>query len=399
MGVLAEPEHVYPQHRSAWEETTRRQVVDRFREAIYGRTPPGRVETTWRLLDEGQEAPHGAIRRQIAVTFSGPRGTSTATVLVHLPAQESGVPAYLGLNFRGNHTCTADDAVLRAGIDQPAETGQIHYDNLREQFDVPPTRGSMANRWPLDLITRRGYAVITMSYLQVGPDHAGIFARGLHSALTRTGPDDRPVAQWGAIGMWAWTLSRLQDALQRGMVPEVDPAQVTLVGHSRLGKAALWAGAADPRFAAVISNNSGCMGAALSRPVGETPEILARIRPYWFARSFSTRVLAGRPLPVDQHQLLACIAPRPLYVASASEDHNADPEGEFRSWRTAAQVWQLYDFPPPNSTFPRPGGTSGHSRTPLGYHLRPGAHSVETFDWEHWLDFCDRWVRRRQPRG
>lgn len=396
MGVLAKPEHVYPQHRSAWEGVTRPQVLDQFRDEIYGRTPGGRVETTWRLLEEGR-APNGAIRRQIAVTFSGPRGTLTATVLAQLPAQVWGVPAYLGLNFRGNHTCTADGAVLRTGIDQPAETGQIHYDNLREKFEVPPARGSMANRWPLDLITQRGYAVITMNYLQLGPDHAEVFPRGLHSTLATTGPDDRPVEQWGAIGMWAWTLSQLQGALERGMVPEVDPAQVTLVGHSRLGKAALWAGAADSRFAAVISNDSGCMGAALSRPVGETPEVLARIRPYWFARSFSTRVLTGRPLPVDQHQLLACIAPRPLYVASASEDDNADPEGEFRSWRTAAQVWQLYGFPPTTGAFPEPGGTSGHSQTPLGYHLRPGVHSVETSDWEHWLDFCDRWVRRQPP--
>ncbi|WP_147918337.1 acetylxylan esterase [Ruania zhangjianzhongii] len=397
MTVLAEPEIGYPQHRTTWENVVRPQVMAQFRDEIYGRVPEGRVELDWRLLEEGR-APGGAIRRQIAVTLSGPLGTLTVTVLVHLPVQAGGVPAYLGLNFRGNHTCTLDDAVLRTGIDHPAQTGQIHYDGLREAFEIPPARGSHAHRWPLERIAERGYAAITVSYLQVGPDHAGIFSSGLHTILSSTGSNDRPAEEWGAIGMWAWTLSRLQDALEKGMVPEVDPARVTVVGHSRLGKTALWAAATDPRFAAAISNDSGCLGAALSRPVGETPEVLARIRPYWFARAFSSRVLEGRPLPVDQHQLIACIAPRPVYVASASEDDNADPEGEFLSWRAAARVWELYGYPRPSGGFPAPGGTRENGRTPLGYHLRPGEHSIERFDWEHWLDFCDRWVPERPSR-
>ena len=397
MTVLAEAADPYPQSRAAWENDVRPQVMDQFRDEIYGRVPDGTVELDWHLLDKGR-APGGAICLRIAVTFSGPLGTVTVTALVHLPPHASVVPAHLGLNFRGNHTCTTDDAVLRTGIDRPTETGEIHYDGLREKFDVPPARGALANRWPLELIVDRGYAVITVSYLQLGPDHAEIFARGLHTTLATTGPDDRPAQDWGAIGMWAWTLSRLQDALERGMVPEVDPTRVTVVGHSRLGKTALWAAATDPRFAAAISNNSGCMGAALSRPVGETPEVLARVRPYWFARTFSSRVLEGRPLPVDQHQLIACIAPRPVYVTSASNDDNADPEGEFLSWCTAAQVWGLYGFPRPSGGFPPPGGAITSAEVPLGYHLRPGEHSVERFDWEHWLDFCDRWVPARSSR-
>lgn len=391
MTVLAAPQHPYPTERSRWENEVRAQVMDQFRDEVYGRVPEGPVQLDWRLL-EGGDTPDGAVRRQFAVTFSGPRGALTATAVVHLPRRARTVPAFLGLNFRGNHTCTRDEAVLRAGIDRPTETGMIHYDGLRERFTVPPARGALAHRWPLDLITGRGYAVITLSYLQLGPDHPGVFHRGLHAILAGTGADERPAQQWGAIGMWAWALSRLQDALERGMVPEVDPGRVTVMGHSRLGKTALWAAATDPRFAAVISNNSGCMGAALSRPVGETPEVLARIRPYWFARTFSTRVLSGHPLPVDQHQLLACVAPRPVYVASASEDANADPDGEFRSWRTAAQIWELYGYPRSGDDFPEPGGTRS-GEAPLGYHLRPGEHSVERFDWEHWLAFCDRWVR------
>ncbi|MGC0144233.1 glucuronyl esterase domain-containing protein [Pseudactinotalea sp. Z1732] len=145
------------------------------------------------------------------------------------------------------------------------------------------------------------------------------------------------------------------------------------------------------------SNNSGAMGAALSRPVGETPEVLARIRPYWFSRHFATEVLAGRPLPVDQHQLIAAIAPRPVYVASASQDPNADPEGELLSWREATTVWELYAHPRPDGGFPEPGGSrGGEGAAPVAYHLRPGPHSVERFDWERWLDSLDRWVSVKQ---
>lgn len=391
VSVLAAPVERYPDTRDSWENEVRSRVMDTFRDEIYGHVPEGDVNLAWRALEEGVTET-GQIRRQFAVTFYGPLGELTATVLVHLPPDRKAVPAYLGLNFRGNHTCTDDVSVLMAGLERPQETGAVHYDNLRERCDIPPLRGSRTNRWPLDLIASRGYAVITMSYLQCGPDHSGIFEKGVHSILSRTTLNDRPVTQWGAIGMWAWTLSRLQDALEQGMVPEINPAQVTVMGHSRLGKSALWAAATDERFAAAISNDSGCMGAALTRPEGETPDVLARIRPYWFNRNFITKASSRRPLAVDQHQLIACIAPRPVYITSASEDLNADPEGEFLSWKYASEVWDLYGLPTPAGKFPEPGGSIGEGKSPLAYHLRSGPHSVEPFDWEHWLDFCDHSV-------
>ncbi|HEY6737305.1 MAG TPA: hypothetical protein VI076_00500, partial [Actinopolymorphaceae bacterium] len=309
-----------------------------------------------------------------------------------LPAAAQDVPAFLGLNFRGNHACTTHPDVLSIADGDTSETGEIHYDGLRERIDVPPRRGEKAPRWPFELVNRRGCAVITLCYLQCGPDHAGIFERGIHPVMSTTRGDDRAAGEWGAIGIWAWTLSRVLDALQQSMVPEVAPSKVVAVGHSRLGKTVLWAAAQDERFAAVISNDSGCMGAALSRDVGETPLVLARIRPYWFAPRFAPPILAGGAPPVDQSALLACIAPRPLYVASASEDHNADPEGEFLSWREASRVWTLYGHQPVDAEFPSPGQDLVPAATPLGYHLRPGGHDVEPYDWQRWLDFCDRWV-------
>lgn len=387
MVIFAAPRHRYPTDRETWERETRPALLRTFTTEVYGQPVDADVQVSWQTLSQ-QDVPYG-VRREIALTLAGPRGSTIVTLLVHLPSSRAIAPAFLGLNFAGNHATTPDPDVLDLS-DADQHGGTLHFDHPHEHSTIPP-RGSQARRWPYETVLQRGYAVVTASYLQCGPDHPAVFERGIHPTLERSGMTNRPQERWGAIGVWAWTLSRIQDAIVEGAVPEIDPAQIVVMGHSRLGKTALWAAAQDDRFAAAISNNSGAMGAALSRDVGETPEVLARIRPYWFARTFSERVLRGEPLPVDQHQLIACIAPRPVYVASASADLNADPEGEFLSWHEASSAWELYGHPPTDLAFPAPGERL-FSSAPLGYHLRPGEHDVARFDWEQWMDFTDRWL-------
>lgn len=391
--MLARPIDPEPTSAQQWESGLRSRVVQRFRQDIYGRAPDVDVDLSWRVLRDG-DAGGRARSRQLALTFHGPRGQTTITLLIHLPRSQAPVPALLGLNFRGNHAASKDPEVLVAGIEEPAQTGAVHYDGLHgvEGFELAPPRGSKAHRWPLPLATGRGYAVITACYLQLGPDTPEIFGTGLNASLVEEAWHREEPDRWGAISIWAWTLRRIMDAIEHGMVPEIAPSKVALLGHSRLGKTALWAAAQDHRFAAVISNNSGCMGAAQSRPVGETPEVLARVRPHWFAPAFASTVLGGDPLPVDQHQLLTCAAPRPLYVASASEDHNADPEGEFRSLQLASSVWERYGHGPMTGDYPAPGQQALAHGAPLGFHLRSGPHEVFPFDWERWLDFLDAWL-------
>ena len=193
-------------------------------------------------------------------------------------------------------------------------------------------------------------------------------------------------AGWGAIGVWAWGLSRILDQLEQNEY--IDAARVIALGHSRLGKAALWAGAQDARFAAVISNNSGAMGAAISRRrFGETVKLITAFYPHWFSESFIGYADREDELPVDQHQLLGLIAPRPVYVASASTDLWADPRGEFTAAAKVAELYRLYGMQTDSfAEMPAPGEAI---RGPVSYHLREGGHDMLPFDWAHFMDFAD----------
>ncbi len=370
----------------AWRGPRRSEILLLFEQQVYGRSPGAPKVMRYEVVDTTPNALSGlATRRQVRVLLDGTASGPGFDLLLYVPrAARRPVPAFLGLNFGGNHTLHADPAVRLPKSWMRDGPGVVDH------RATDAARGRDAAAWPVERILARGYALGTVYYGDLEPDHAegwkdGVRARIGPGTSGRFAGDD-----WGAIGAWAWGLQRALDYLETG--PDVDARKVAVIGHSRLGKTALWAGARDERFAMVVSNDSGEGGASLARrKFGERTEDITRAFPHWFCARY--REYAGREeaLPIDQHQLLALVAPRPLYVASATEDRWADPRGEFLGAKGAEPVYRLLgrdglgvaELPAPD----RPVGGS------IGYHLRTGAHALTAYDWEQYLDFADRHLR------
>lgn len=373
-----------------WSGMRRPEVLELFRNHVYGRTPESLPRSGSTLVSDHPQARGGrATRQRIQVPLTRGSDGPALDLLVYLPNSRSGkVPVFLGLNFDGNHTVTleADIPLAPGWVPNRPQWGITH------NAATDASRGSAAGRWPIDRLLERGYGLATLYCGDVEPDHPEGWRKGLRGAVTF--PDlQAPAADaWGAIGAWAWGLTRALDALETH--PQVDGRRVVVIGHSRLGKTALWAGAQDSRFALVISNESGEGGAALARrDFGETLLRINTSFPHWFCGRFKAYNHNIAALPVDQHELIALIAPRPVYVASATEDLWADPKGEFLGALGAEPVYALFGRKGVGTpTPPQPDHPIGDW---IGYHNRSGKHDITTYDWERYMDFADRHLGTR----
>lgn len=360
--------------KSAAEWPARRaEILAHFENHVYGRTPTAAVamKPAARETVSVPDFLNGtATLRAFEFTFPQTPGAPTLNLLLVTPNQATNPPpVFLGLNFRGNHTVHPDPRI-------PLPTRWMPADPKAGVVDHRATdagRGTSASRWPFELILSRGYAVATMYCGDIEPDRPDGLQDGIRVVFPAPGDGD-----WGTIAAWTWGLRKAMDHLAES--PAVDGRKVAVIGHSRLGKTALWAGAVDPRFAFVISNNSGCGGAALSRRAfGETVARINFAFPHWFARAFREFDDNESALPVDQHQLLALIAPRPLHVASATNDLWADPKGEHLALKHARPVYQLL---------------GRDAATTTTHHLREGVHDITAEDWTQFLNSADRHFSR-----
>lgn len=257
--------------------------------------------------------------------------------------------------------------------------------NNRDKSNTDPKRAVKSDFWPAEMLIDSGYAIASFQVNELAPDDSltyqtrflRLFPKELTSFGTRT------------ISMWAFGASRVMDYLQKD--PSIDASKVVLVGHSRGGKTALWASANDERFAMCIANCSGNTGAAIARrKYGQTIKMINQSFPHWFAPNYKNYNDREDSLPVDQHQLIALTAPRPIYITSASEDRWADPKGMYLALFNSQAIYQLYGFPTKLPSKNPVVSTQITSEGVLGFHHRLGKHDMTLYDWKNFLDFMGR---------
>lgn len=370
----------------SWRAKRRSEIIRLFERHVYGAVPPGAPKNlTAEVVEPATPALSGkAIRKQIRIAFAEGTDAPAMEILLYLPVNASRpVPVFLGLNFYGNHTIHADPGIH---LSKNWISGDRRYGIINNRA-TDGARGLRAEQWPVEMILSRGYGLATAYCGDMDPDFDDGFQNGVHPLGYRNGQTNPAADEWGSISAWAWGLSRAQDYLETD--EDVDHTRVAVMGHSRLGKAALWAGARDERFALVIANESGCGGAALSRrSFGETVESINSQFPHWFADAFKRYNSNEFALPVDQHELIALVAPRLVYIASARQDLWADPTGEFLSAVHAGPVYRLFGKRDLENDRRPPANSPIHHD--IGYHIRSGKHDITEYDWTQWMEFRDK---------
>ena len=371
-------------NKSLWFEKRRPEILNLFEQHIYGRMPGKPELMSFEITSIDKNALKGkATRKEVSVVMENAHTEVQMDILIYFPNfHPKPHPNFIALNFYGNHSIHQDPNITLSKQWVPK---RMAY-GIRKHRSTEKSRGVLSFRWPVELIIDRGYALSTIYSGDIDPDFDDGFQNGVHPLFYKRG-QTKPVAdEWGTIGAWAWGLRRAMDYFETDN--DIDNSRVIVMGHSRLGKAALWAGAIDQRFAVVISNNSGCGGAALyRRKFGETISHMNYRFPHWFCENYKQYIDKEDELPIDQHMLISLVAPRPVYIASAEKDLWSDPLGEFLSAEYADPVYKILG----TDGLQADGMPDTHQPilSAIGYHIREGVHEVLKYDWERYLDFAD----------
>ena len=366
-----------------WEGKRRAEILDLFRREVYGYSAPRQDGQHYKLLYSDDNAFGGLATREEILVYFDASEDKYLRLLAYYPNDVKGpVPAFLFMNTAGNVSVCEDE-----GISYPDRHQVIGY-----EVHGYPARGQFRHFYPVEMIIKRGYAFLTFYKGDLDPDFDDGYKNGVHPYIYEEGQDFPYEDQWGAISAWAWGYSRVMDWLEEGQ-SRVDSHKVATIGHSRGGKTALWAAAQDQRFAMAVSNCSGCGGTALHmRKYGQTIRQITITFPNWFCANYLKYMDAEETMPVDQHELVALIAPRPVYVGTADGDQWADPRGEFLSLVHATPVYQLYGIDGmPTDEFPALRQPIYGDR--LGFHVRVGKHSITPYDWDKYMDFADKYLK------
>ena len=368
---------------STWENVRKPELINYYETYIFGKRPSFKPTVAYSVLSVDTISIGGVAMEhtEIQADFKYRGRKMRSYYAKFLPLNIKDPIVFVGLNFFGNSTLDTLSTLTQSKHYVMKNAGV----KTKGHRVTEESRGTKAYRWPLDLIVGSECGLITAHYADFDPDVNNGFLDGVHG-LAEGRVHLRKRNEWGSISAWAWGLSELQTYLE--LQPETKNSKTAVIGHSRLGKAALWAGITDERFDMVVSNNSGCAGAAQFRTMrGEDIEKITNRFPYWFARNFQSFRGNDSLLLVDQEMLLSLVAPRSLYVASASKDAWADPEGEYLSFYKSQAIYSLYD-----STleipYKYPAQKEANEYGSMAYHLRAGEHEILRWDWERYILFA-----------
>ncbi|WP_162052147.1 glucuronyl esterase domain-containing protein [Pontibacter pamirensis] len=353
--VLKTADGTVVDNKAAWEKKRRPEVLRLFENNVYGQMPQEYDSIAFTLTNDVVNAMDGkAHLKEVTISVWRKNKSADINLVLFVPTKpQKPVPAFLLINNR-------------------------------DKSNTDPSRTTQSAFWPAEMVVDRGYAIAAFHVSDAAPDNKDSYQEGALQLYPELQGADNGAK---AIGAWAWAASRVMDYLQEDK--DIDAQGVAVVGHSRGGKAALWAGAQDQRFAMVYSNCSGNTGAALSRrKFGETVKVINDQFPHWFADNYKKYNENEAALPIDQHMLLSLIAPRPMYVTSATEDLWADPKGSYLSLIHAQKSYALYERHSALTPEP-PAANSPIIHSYLGYHNREGGHDLTKYDWANFILFAN----------
>ncbi|MBE7171143.1 MAG: acetylxylan esterase [Williamsia sp.] len=349
-------------NKGVWEKSRRGEILTLFENNVYGQMPKAYDRISYAVTHEEAAAMNGRARlKQVVISvFKGDSSVKINLVLFVPASVKKPVPVFLLINNRG-----------------------------RENTD--PTRAAKSEFWPAEMAIDSGYAIAAFHVSDLAPDDKTQFVNG----VLRLYPEQLLMANgMRAIGAWAWGASRVMDYFEKDR--DIDAKKVVVVGHSRGGKASLWAAAEDTRFAMCVSNCSGNTGAALARrQFGERIRRINTTFPHWFTDNYKKFNDREDSLPVDQHMLISLIAPRPVYATNATKDLWADPKGTYLSLKNAEKVYALYGLSSRLSPDPPPV-EKPLLEPPLGYHIREGEHNLTAYDWTQFIIFANHYFTSRK---
>lgn len=383
--------------RQQWFEQRRPELKFLFERLMYGAIPPkpARFEFTTNLVDPNFLGGKATLKL-VTLRFGSSDAPKIDLMLVVPNGRTKPAPVFLAMNFCGNHAIHSDPRI-------PLTRGWL-YDSCQGCTNHQATaaaRGADAKDWPLEAIVDRGFALAAFCNTDVDSDRADV-SDGVYAWLAKqqTGSiTNAPTHDRGCIAGWAWGFHRGVDYLVAD--PDLDAKRIAVVGHSRNGKTALLAAAYDERIALAFPHQAGCGGTAPSRvapalaapkandrPTAETIAVINKSFPHWFNAEFKKFNANPAALPIDQHCLVALMAPRPVLLSNAQDDQWANPSGQFEVLQAADPVYRLLNAGGLDAARMPELGKLVDSR--LGYFIRPGKHAMTAEDWAVFLEFAGR---------